>query len=217
MKKILFLILIIHITLLADENKIFSKVFKNINNEYNYICNHPEPISKEKQKLVIEANELFEDTATVVSRLTRQKYIVEASALNASIVLAKMNRFIPVKFRDDLGRVGFMKNKPIIATVKKLLEFMKETHDGEIIKVNNPKNYKNLCDKMCGKKGLYIMRTKDNIGYKLTGYAIPWDDNKTLNGKTYLKYSTEAWLFVDKKKVLNKNNNSNKPQVLKAN
>jgi len=37
---------------------------------------------------------------------------------------------------------------------------------------------------MCEKKGLYIMHTEDNIGYKLTGYIVPWDDTHVLEIKT---------------------------------
>lgn len=163
----------------------------------SYYYRPVKPMSIENQTLVSEANKIFEDTATVLSVLTDKEYIAEASALRGSIWLSNSNIDIEEEYRDDLGRVGTMKNKPIIATAKKFKEFMDNSFtDGEIIHVSNPKSYKEICEKMCGKKGLYIMLTEENIGYKLTGFVSQWNGTQVREGNDYVKYAKDVWLYV---------------------
>jgi len=119
-----------------------------------------------------------------------------ACATRASITANRKGIKIPKKYRDFIGQIGEMKGKPVISTATKFLKFMKENHKGKVIHVKKPKNYKDLCDAMCGNEGLYIMTTPKGEGYTWTGHVSAWDGNKTIDGN-HVNDAADAYLFVD--------------------
>jgi len=105
-----------------------------------------------------------------------------ACANRGSVVANRKGLKIPKRYVNFYGQSGEMKGKPAISTATKFLKFMKENHKGKVIHVTKPKNYKDLCEAMCGNEGLYIMTTSKEEGYTWTGH---------------LNDAADTYLFVD--------------------
>ena len=139
------------------------------------------------------------ETAKVVSLVTKKEYIAEASAIRGSIWLANLKIDVPKKYIDDLGRVGKMKNKPIIATAKKFKKFMDSESDLDTITVETNAICKLDCvkEKFKNNKGLYIFIPKDPSTFGRTGHVTLWDEN-TSNGRDYYEREGNSTLYIIK-------------------